>query len=100
MLSVPSGRFARGTVLTARHSPRLEFLCNASDTQRANAKNDSLGLHLFDFDWCLVFVSLAMFRLSGFRHLPGFHVGRLHLAHHVVTLHVLLAVLSDRWNSN
>src|SRR5678816_3755832 len=28
-LSVPPPRFARGTVLLARHSPRLEFLCKA-----------------------------------------------------------------------
>ena len=27
--SVPPPRFARGTVLIARHSPRLEFLCKA-----------------------------------------------------------------------
>jgi len=29
MSSVPPPRFARGTVLIARHSPRLEFLCKA-----------------------------------------------------------------------
>jgi len=33
-LRVPSGRFARGTVLIARHSPRLEFLCKAEQPSK------------------------------------------------------------------
>jgi len=32
--SVPPPRFARGTVLIARHSPRLEFLCKAHEVTR------------------------------------------------------------------
>ena len=42
MSSVPSGRFARGTVLIARHSPRLEFLCKAQRSTAAT-KQDLLG---------------------------------------------------------